>query len=75
MKTTKSLRLCIYESDGSTYKVTHIIIPENSEGTFQVTCKISSTTVALWMGLEFQTGQNSGEYFYTDNWNLILNDD
>ena len=75
VKTTKPLSLCIYEYNGSSYLSSKTSIPANSENTFTVTHTITSTAIALWIGIEFQTVQNIGEYFYTDNWNLILNDD
>ena len=75
VKTTKPLSLVIYEYDGSTYKSSRVAIPENSDGNFQVTRTISSTAIALWLGIEFQTVQNQGEYFYTDNWKLFIQDE
>ena len=73
VKTTKSLKLCIYQYDGSNYTGTSVVIPENSEGNYIVTTTISQDTTALWIGIEFQTAQQEGETFYTDNWELIIN--
>lgn len=70
VKTTFALSLRIYEHDGSRYTNTNVDIPENSEDTFTVTSTIASTTIALWIGIEFQKNQNEGAYFYTDNWCL-----
>lgn len=72
VKTTKTLKLCIYQYDGSNYNGTDVVIPENSEGNYIVTTTISQDTTALWIGPEFQTAQQEGETFYTDNWQLQL---
>lgn len=70
VKTTKSLKLCIYQDDGSNYNGTNVVIPENSDGNYIVTTTISQDTLALWIGIEFQIAQQEGETFYTDNWEL-----
>ena len=72
VKTTKSLKLCIYQYDGSNYNGTDVVIPENSEGNYIVTTTISQDTTALWIGPEFTTAQQEGETFYTDNWELKI---
>ena len=75
VKNSQALKICIYEYDGSNYDSSQVQIPENSEDTFTATRTIASTTVALWVGVEFKQTQNQGAYFYTDNWCLeeILN--
>lgn len=72
VKTTKSLKLGIYQYDGSNYTGTDVVIPENSEGNYIVTTTILQNTTALWIGIDFQTAQQEGETFYTDNWELKL---
>lgn len=72
VKTVYALKLCIYEHDGSNYTGHNVIIPANSEDTFTVTCAVASTTTALWTGIEFQSAQNQGDYFYSDNWILEI---
>ena len=73
VKTTKALNLKIYQYDGSTYSSTSVTIPENNENRYIVTTNVKDTTIALWIGIEFQTAQQEGETFYTDNWELIIN--
>lgn len=73
VKTTKPLSLYIYEYNGSNYINSRTNIPSNSEDTFTVTHNISTAAIALWIGIDFQTTQNYGEQFYTDNWRLIIN--
>ena len=73
VKTTKTLNMKIYQYDGSTYSSTSVTIPENNENRYIVTTNVKDTTTALWIGLEFQTAQQEGETFYTDNWELIIN--
>ena len=72
MKTTKALNLKIYQYDGSTYSSTSVTIPENNENRYIVTTNVKDTTTALWIGIEFQTAQQEGETFYTDNWELKI---
>ena len=72
MKTTNALKICIYEYDGSQYKTNSATIPAGSDDTFSVTCVVSSSTTAFWIGIEFNSTQNQGEYFYTDNWSLTV---
>lgn len=72
VKTTKTLKLCIYQYDGSNYNGTDVVIPENSDGNYIVTTTISQDTLALWIGIEFQIAQQEGETFYTDNWELKI---
>ena len=48
-------------------------IPTNTENSYHVTTIVKDTTIALWIGIEFQTAQQAGETFYTDNWELIIN--
>lgn len=73
VKTTKSLKLCIYQYDGSNYTGASVVIPKNNENRYIVTTNVKDTTTALWIGIEFQTAQQEGETFYTDNWELIIN--
>ena len=72
VKTTKALNLKIYQYDGSTYSSTSVTIPENNENRYIVTTNVKDTTTALWIGIEFQTVQQEGETFYTDNWELKI---
>ena len=72
MKTTKSLILFIYQYDGSKYTFDLVHIPENSENKYTLTTIVKDTTTALWIGIEFQTAQQEGETFYTDNWELKI---
>ena len=72
VKTTKALNLKIYQYDGSTYSSTSVTIPENNENRYIVTTNVKDTTTALWIGIEFQTAQQEGETFYTDNWELKI---
>ena len=53
-----------------TFDLVHI--PENSENKYTLTTIVKDTTTALWIGPEFQTAQQEGETFYTDNWELKL---
>ena len=72
VKTTKSLILFIYQYDGSKYTFDLVHIPENSENKYTLTTIVKDTTTALWIGPEFQTAQQEGETFYTDNWELKI---
>ena len=68
------LTVTVYQYDGSTYSSSRINVPANTESRYVVTTTVANTTIALWLGIEFQQRVNTGNNFYTDNWKLFLHD-
>lgn len=68
------LSICIYQYDGTNYANSRIEVPVNTEGEYVITTNVNNTTIALWIGIEFKNSVNQGDSFYTDNWELFIND-
>ena len=64
------MSICIYQYDGTNYSGISSAIPVNTENTYTVTTRVKDTTLALWLGIEFQQYTQESATFYTDNWIL-----